>query len=103
MCNSGRVGPACGCSRSGRSTCLGWRSSHDDGSCHWISSWGAKRSEGVTRRLRAYLCSYLGGTLNGGTIEKAQQIAAHESPKTTKLYDRTSDQVTLDEIERIAI
>src|SRR3954447_15205154 len=40
---------------------------------------------------------------NGGTIEKAQQIAAHESPKTTKLYDRTSDQVTLDEIERIAI
>jgi integrase/recombinase XerD len=40
---------------------------------------------------------------NGGTIEKAQQIAAHESPKTTKLYDRTSDRITLDEIERIAI
>ncbi len=40
---------------------------------------------------------------NGGTIEKAQQIAAHESPKTTKLYDRTNDQITLDEIERIAI
>jgi len=40
---------------------------------------------------------------NGGTIEKAQQIAAHESPKTTKLYDRTSDAITLDEIERIAI
>ena len=38
---------------------------------------------------------------NGGTLEKAQQIAAHESPKTTKLYDRTSDQLTLDEIERI--
>jgi hypothetical protein len=43
------------------------------------------------------------GLENGGTIEKAQQIAAHESPKTTKLYDRTNDQVTLDEIERIAI
>lgn len=40
---------------------------------------------------------------NGGTIEKAQQIAAHESPKTTKLYDRTSDAITLDEIERITI
>ncbi len=40
---------------------------------------------------------------NGGTIEKAQVIAAHESPKTTKLYDRTSDQITLDEIERIVI
>lgn len=40
---------------------------------------------------------------NGGTIEKAQAIAAHESPKTTKLYDRTSDQITLDEVERIII
>ena len=27
----------------------------------------------------------------------------HESPKTTKLYDRTSDQITLDEVERIVI
>jgi len=40
---------------------------------------------------------------NGGTIEKAQAIAAHESPRTTKLYDRTSDEITLDEIERIII
>jgi site-specific recombinase XerD len=40
---------------------------------------------------------------NGGTLEKAQQMAAHESPKTTKLYDRTSDAITLDEVERIAI
>jgi integrase/recombinase XerD len=40
---------------------------------------------------------------NGGTVEKAQAIAAHESPRTTKLYDRTSDELTLDEIERIRI
>ena len=40
---------------------------------------------------------------NGGTIENAQNIAAHESPRTTKLYDRTSDEITLDEIERILI
>lgn len=40
---------------------------------------------------------------NGGTIERAQAIAAHESPRTTKLYDRTSDELTLDEIERILI
>lgn len=40
---------------------------------------------------------------NGGTLERAQQMAAHESPKTTKLYDRTQDAITLDEIERIAI
>jgi hypothetical protein len=30
-------------------------------------------------------------------------MAAHESPRTTKLYDRTDDQITLDEIERITI
>jgi len=41
--------------------------------------------------------------LNGGTVEKAQTIAGHESPKTTKLYDRTSDEITLDEVERILI
>lgn len=40
---------------------------------------------------------------NGGTIENAQAIAAHESPRTTKLYDRTADEVTLDEVERIRI
>lgn len=40
---------------------------------------------------------------NGGTIENAQAIAAHESPRTTKLYDRTSDAITLDEVEKIAI
>lgn len=37
------------------------------------------------------------------TLEHAQAIAAHESPRTTKLYDRTSDEITLDEIERIGI
>jgi cytochrome c biogenesis protein ResB len=40
---------------------------------------------------------------NGGTLEKSQQIAAHESARATKLYDRTSDAITLDEIEKIAI
>ena len=38
---------------------------------------------------------------NGGTLEHAQQIAGHASPKTTKLYDRTGDTLTVDEIERI--
>lgn len=40
---------------------------------------------------------------NGGRIENAQAIAAHESPRTTKLYDRTGDEITLDEVEKIAI
>jgi hypothetical protein len=35
--------------------------------------------------------------------QHAQQIANHESPRTTKLYDRTNDPVSLDEIERILI
>jgi len=43
------------------------------------------------------------GTLHGGTLEKAQQIAAHSSAKTTKLYDHHNDQVTLDEVERVSI
>jgi len=30
-------------------------------------------------------------------------MAAHESPRTTKLYDRTKDEVTLDEVERIML
>lgn len=40
---------------------------------------------------------------NNGTLEKAQQIAAHASPRTTKLYDRTNDALDLDEIERIIL
>lgn len=44
------------------------------------------------------MTAYMG---NGGTLETAQQIANHASPKTTKLYDRSSDQITLDEVERI--
>jgi integrase/recombinase XerD len=39
----------------------------------------------------------------GGISEHAEQIANHESPKTTELYDRTNDQITLDEVKRIVI
>jgi hypothetical protein len=30
-------------------------------------------------------------------------MAAHESPRTSKLYDRAGDEITIDEVERIAI
>jgi integrase/recombinase XerD len=40
---------------------------------------------------------------NGGTLEHAQTIANHESPRTTKLYDRTREELSLDEVERIKI
>ena len=39
----------------------------------------------------------------GGTLENTQRRAAHENPRTTKLYDRTGDEITLDEVERIRI
>jgi integrase/recombinase XerD len=59
---------------------------------------------GFPPRIRCHTFRAAGITAyleEGGTIEKAQAIAFQESPKTTKLYDRTSDQIDLDEIERI--
>lgn len=50
------------------------------------------RATGITEYLR-----------NGGKLEIAQQMANHESARTTGLYDRRSDQVSLDEVERIRI
>ena len=50
------------------------------------------RATGITAYLK-----------NGGQIEKAAHMAAHSSTRTTQLYDRRSDEVTLDEIERIVI
>jgi site-specific recombinase XerC len=50
------------------------------------------RATGITAYLEA-----------GGTLENAQAMAARESPRTTKLYDRTGDEFTLDEVEQITI
>jgi hypothetical protein len=40
---------------------------------------------------------------NGGKLEVARQMAAHESARTTGLYDRRGDDISLDEVERIVI
>jgi integrase len=40
---------------------------------------------------------------NGGKLEIAQQIAAHESSRTTGLYDRRDEDVNLDEVEKVGI
>jgi site-specific recombinase XerD len=50
------------------------------------------RATGVTTYLK-----------NGGTLEKAAQMANHASTRTTQLYDRRSEEVTLDEVERVVI
>jgi site-specific recombinase XerD len=41
--------------------------------------------------------------MNGGTLENAAAMANHASTRTTQLYDRRSDQVSLDEVERVRI
>jgi site-specific recombinase XerD len=46
------------------------------------------------------ITAYLKG---GGTLEKAASMANHASTRTTQLYDRRSDEVTLDEVERVGI
>ena len=40
---------------------------------------------------------------NGGTLEKAAAMANHASTRTTQLYDRRHDGLSLDEVERIVI
>ena len=64
------------------------------------------KDAGLTGRVSCHTFRATGITaflLGGGSLENAQIIAAHSSPRTTKLYDRTGDQITLDEIERIVI
>jgi hypothetical protein len=40
---------------------------------------------------------------NGGTLEKARQMAAHAPTRTTQLYNRREDRVTVDEVVKINI
>jgi hypothetical protein len=59
----------------------------------------------VVRAHHACRMSYLACNRleNDGRLEHAQQMAGHESPRTTKLYDRTKDEITLSEVERIRL
>jgi site-specific recombinase XerD len=50
------------------------------------------RATGITAYLK-----------NGGTLEKAAAMANHASTRTTQLYDRRRDEVSLDEVERVLI
>ncbi|CPH65544.1 phage integrase family protein [Burkholderia pseudomallei] len=50
------------------------------------------RATGIT----AYLA-------NGGTLENAAAMANHASTRTTQLYDRRRDEISLDEVERIRL
>ncbi|MCW5687107.1 MAG: tyrosine-type recombinase/integrase [Pseudolabrys sp.] len=50
------------------------------------------RATGITAYLK-----------NGGTLERAAAMANHSSTRTTQLYDRRRDEVSLDEVERVLI
>jgi site-specific recombinase XerD len=50
------------------------------------------RATGITAYLK-----------NGGTLEKAAQMANHASTRTTQLYDRRHEELSLDEVERIRV
>ncbi len=50
------------------------------------------RATGITAYLK-----------NGGTLERPAQMANHASTRTTQLYDRRHDDVSLDEVERIRV
>jgi len=50
------------------------------------------RATGITAYLK-----------NGGTLENAAVMANHASTRTTQLYDRRRDDISLDEVERVRI
>ena len=50
------------------------------------------RTTGITAYLK-----------NGGTLENAAAMANHASTRTTQLYDRRHDDISLDEVERIRV
>jgi site-specific recombinase XerD len=50
------------------------------------------RATGITAYLK-----------NGGTLENAAAMANHASTRTTQLYDRRREELSLDEVERIMI
>ena len=64
------------------------------------------RAVGITTNIGNHTFRATGVTAylkNGGTLERAAAMANHASTRTTQLYDRRSDEVSLDEVERVAI
>lgn len=75
-----------------------------------VEAWQMVQRRGAAAELDTAICNHtFRGTgittylENGGLIENAQRMAAHASLRTTQLYDRRNDDVTLDEVEKIHI
>jgi integrase/recombinase XerD len=63
-------------------------------------------ASGITKRVCCHSFRATGITEymnSGGIIEIAQQIAGHKSSSTTRIYDRSRDRLTIQEIERVQI
>jgi site-specific recombinase XerD len=70
----------------------------------WLMIRRRAKAAGIAARIGCHSFRATGITTylaNGGALEHAQEMAAHESPRTTKLYDRTRDRLTQNEVERI--
>jgi hypothetical protein len=64
-----------------------------EGGGHQNQNWQSlTRATGITDYLKS-----------DGTLEHAQAMANHSSPRTTKLYDRRNDEASLDEYEKVGI
>ena len=64
------------------------------------------RHAGILTKIGNHTFRATGITLylkGGGRLEVAQIMAGHASAQTTELYDRRHDEVSHDEVERIAI
>jgi len=72
----------------------------------WKRTRSISNDRDVATRLRNHSVCVIGKTdylKSEGTLEHAQNMAAHSSPRTTKLYDRRNDETALDEYEKVRI
>jgi len=87
----------------GRSTGVPHRMTQQDG---YRMIQRRARQAGIETRIGNHSMRATGITdylKSDGTLEHAQNMAAHSSPRTTKLYDRRNDEAALDEYEKVRI
>ena len=64
------------------------------------------RAAGITTKIGNHTFRATGVTAylkNGGTLERAAQMASHASTRTTQPYGRRSEHISLDDVEQIGI
>ena len=72
----------------------------------WLMVRRRAAAAGISARINCHTFRATGITAylkNGGALDRAQKLAGHASSKTTALYDRRDDEISVEEIERIVI